>query len=167
VGARHGGRRYRRALLQSHGSQHHTLAELIDRYIADVLPQKSASSIYMQTLQLRWWKRHLGTHRLAELTPALIAKYRDHLAKHDWANSTVNRYLAALSHCLKTAVDEWGWLEDSPTRGVRKPKEPRGRIRFLSDNERERLLSACLQSRSPYVSLSSWHCLPVLVRWKF
>ena len=38
----------------------HTLADLIDRYIRHVLPQKSASSIEMQTIQLQWWKARLG-----------------------------------------------------------------------------------------------------------
>ena len=33
------------------------------------------------------------------------------------------------------AVKEWGWLDDSPMRKVSKPKEPRGRVRFLDDEE--------------------------------
>jgi integrase len=36
---------------------------------------------------------------------------------------------------------------------VRKPKEPRGRVRFLSDDERHALLAACQQSRNPHLSL--------------
>ncbi len=39
-----------------------------------------------------------------------------------------------------------GWLDHSPVRNVSKLKEPRGRVRFLSDDERERLLAACRQS---------------------
>jgi integrase len=34
---------------------------------------------------------------------------------------------------------------------VRKPKEPRGRVRFLSEDERQRLLAACERSRNPYL----------------
>ena len=97
----------------------------------------------MQKLQLRWWNKRLGSYLLSDLTPALIAEYRDKLAKGDTkprSNATVNRYLAALSHALKTAVEEWQWIDTSPMRTVRKPKEPRGRIRFLSDEERERQL---------------------------
>src|SRR5438874_1469896 len=58
----------------------HTLTDLLDRYIQDVLPLKSHSSIYMQTLQLTWWKNQLGKYVLADITPALIAEYRDKLA---------------------------------------------------------------------------------------
>jgi len=132
----------------------HTLADLIDRYIHEVLPQKGHSSIYMQTQQLTWWKKQLGHCILADLTPALVAEYRDKLARGDEvqrANSTVNRYLAALSHAFTIAVKEWGWLGDSPMRKVRKPKEPRGRVRFLSDDERKRLLDVCRESDSQYL----------------
>ena len=38
-------------------------------------------------------------------------------------------------------------------RKVRKPKEPRGRVRFLTDDERERLLAACKVSRNRYLYL--------------
>ena len=88
-------------------AKRHTLAEMVDRYIRDILPHKSHSSIYMQTLQLTWWKKRLGHCVLADVTPALIAEYRDKLAygnETQRANSTVNRYLAALSHALSTAV---------------------------------------------------------------
>ena len=129
-------------------AKRHTLAEMIDRYIREVLPGKSASSITMQTHQLGWWKGQLGTCVLADITPALVAEYRDLLGRSQ-ANSTVNRYLSALSHAFTIAVKEWGWLEESPMRKVSKPKEPRGRVRYLTDDERERLLSACRASYNP------------------
>jgi integrase len=36
-------------------------------------------------------------------------------------------------------------------RQVSKPKEPRGRVRFLADDERQHLLAACKASRNPYL----------------
>jgi len=69
------------------------------------------------------------------------------------ANSTVNRYLAALSHAFTIAVGEWTWVDDSPMRKVRKPKEPRGRVRFLSDDERQRLLDACRERVTVSISI--------------
>jgi integrase len=132
----------------------HTLSDLIDRYIREILPHKSQSSITMQTLQLTWWKAQLGHCILADVTPALIAEYRDKLAQDDKkprAQSTVRRYLAALSHAFTIAVREWAWLDDSPMRKVRKPKETRGRVRFLSDEERQRLLNACRVSSNSHL----------------
>lgn len=137
-------------------AKRHTLGEMIDRYILDVLPSKIKSKSN-QERQLLWWKQQLGSSSLADITPALIGELRDKLLRERTKKgtlrspSTVVRYLAALSHALSIAVKEWGWLEDSPMRKVTKPKEPRGRVRFLSDEERTALLSTCKDSTNPYL----------------
>lgn len=135
-------------------AKRHTLKEAIEKYCKTVLPQKSASSQYSQSIQLGWWKEKLGAYTLADLTPALIAEARDDLAagitrfKQCRSGSTVRRYLAALSHVFTVAVREWGWMPGNPIQAVQKPKEPRGRVRFLSDDERRKLLDACRESRN-------------------
>jgi hypothetical protein len=40
-------------------AKRHTLTELIDRYLVDVLPHKRASTIPNQVRQLCWWKAQL------------------------------------------------------------------------------------------------------------
>ena len=128
-------------------ARRHTLGELIDRYTRDVLPKKP-KQIRVQTAHFAWWKEQLGAYALADITPALWAECRDKLS-HGRANATVVRHMAALSSAFSIAVKEWGWLEDSPMRKVEKPTLPRGRVRFLSDDERARLLAACKESTSP------------------
>ena len=132
-------------------AKRHTVAELIDRYIKSVLSTKSVSSQNAQTGQLLWWREQLGDYMLADITPALLAECRDDLSEGQTPRgqrtpATVVRYMAALSHAFATAVKEWGWMEDNPFRKVRKPKEPGGRVRFLSDEERDRLLQVCRES---------------------
>jgi len=175
----------------------HTLAELVDRYLRDVLPRKSATVRRQQRQQLTWWKQQLGAYTLADVTPGLLAEQRDKLARTapsqmrrgkaadndtdkavaddtdkavaDDTDKTVaddtdtpeqeptdrrsagsvNRYLAALSHAFTVAVREWGWVDQSPVRKVDRLKEPRGRVRFLDDGERKRLLKACRNSEEP------------------
>ncbi len=134
-------------------ARRHTLAELIDRYMRDVLPLKP-KSLVKQSRQLVWWKSELGPYLLSDVSPALIAEARDKLASgltpsgSKRAPATVVRYLAALSHAFSVAVREWGWLDDNPVKKVSRPKEPRGRVRYLSDEERDRLLAACRDSES-------------------
>ena len=137
-------------------AKRHTLADLIDRYTRDVLPSKREGK--KQTGQLQWWKAQLGAYTLADITPALIAECRDRLADDPQKRgvdrlspATINRYLAALSHAFTIAVKEWGWLEDSPMRRVTKGKESRGRVRFLSDDERTTLLKECRESSNPFI----------------
>ena len=127
----------------------HTLGEMVDRYKRDVLPTKSNSMQQNQWTHLNWWKDKLGNHLLSDVTPSLIAEHRDLLLREvgmRWKKrspASVVRYMAALSHAYTIAMKEWGWVEDSPTRKVQKPKEPRGRVRFLDDEERQKLMRAC------------------------
>ena len=77
----------------------HTLADMIDRYLRDVLPTKSRNAQINQGAHLRWWRKQIGGILLADVTPALIAEYRDKIAQGDdnpRANATVVRYMAAL-----------------------------------------------------------------------
>ena len=141
---------------QTSAAKKHTLAEAITRYVEQVLSRKPKST-YDQSIQLAWWRDAIGSHTLANVTPALLAGQRDRLASGitvrgtQRSQATVNRYMAALSHLFTVAVKEWGWLESNPLAKVSKLKESRGRIRFLSNEERERLLNACRVADSSYL----------------
>jgi integrase len=133
----------------------HTLRELLARYEREVLPRKRPGTQAHQGVQLAWWTKQLGHLRLDQLTPARLTACRERLAETR-APATVNRYLAVLSHACTVGSQEWGWLEASPLRRVRRLREPQGRVRWLDDAERHRLLDAC--ARSPNRLL-----LPVVV----
>lgn len=137
-------------------SRKHTLKEAVVRYIQSVLPSKKFNSQRDQTKQLQWWSDNIGYLSLADVTPAIIAEQRDKLAqgktsRGDRTHATVNRYLAILSHLFTVSVKEWGWSHENPVLKVTRLKEPRGRVRFLSDDERVRLLETCKQSESEYL----------------
>jgi len=110
---------------------------------------------------------------IVEITPDKVAEGRDTLLAESFtrgkertvkgekvppkqykrSGATVNRYLATLGHLFATAVKEWRLLDRNPVRDVSKKKEPRGRVRFLSDAEREALLEACTKSDWPALHL--------------
>jgi integrase len=131
-----------------------TLGDVIDRYIETFLPKKP-KSLKKQSAQLQWWKKHYGHLILSRITQSVLCEARDRLGSESTprgsqrAPATVKRYMAALSHAFTIAIQEWEWLETNPLRRVRRPIEPRGRVRFLDEDERDRLLAACRESRSP------------------
>ena len=135
----------------THEARKHTFSDLVDRYIAQVLPHKP-KMIKQQQSQLLWWKKQIGHYLLADVSPALISECKERLFsdKNDKgktrAPATVSRYLSALSHAFTFAVNEWGWVEHNPVSKVKKPTEPRGRVRFLDEAERKELLAACKAS---------------------
>ena len=63
---------------------------------------------------------------------------------------------ALLSHACTVAVKEWQWMAVNPLVQISKPREAQGRTRFLSDEEKERLLATCRSSES-------MHLYPVVV----
>ena len=121
-------------------AKRHTVTEMTRRYTRDVLPAKKSARD--QARQLKWWEGEIGDYTLADLTPALIVECRDKL-RTTRGPATVNRYLAAISHVFTVARKEWQWVKENPLLNVSSLKEPRGRVRFLSDDERDRLLRAC------------------------
>jgi integrase len=137
-------------------AKRHTMSEAIERYMKTVLPNKP-KSVYAQTIHLNWWKETIGDYSLADVTSAMIANCRDKLAAGTTVRgklrgaATVNRYMAALSHVFTIACKEWQWVDDNPFRKVSKKKEPRGRVRFLSDEERVKFLEACKEADSAYL----------------
>lgn len=133
-----------------------TLADMIDRYM-----EEYAGRDYTRVSRLAWWKGHLGHMRLPNVTSDLIADSLDTLrtgvsdkeirgagkGRTQRSESTVNRYHAALSAVYRFAIKRrWRWVSGNPCRDIERGPESRGRTRYLSDDERVRLLDACRAS---------------------
>ena len=128
----------------------HTFSDMVDRYIKAVLPNYNQKEQAERKSKLEWWNDRLGVYSLADISPPLIVECRDSLGEVR-APATVVRYMAALSHVFTIAVNEWQWVEENPAKKVKKPTEPDGRVRFLEDDERQRLLIACKESSSEWL----------------
>lgn len=149
-----------RRYFKSAEAQKHTLADMIDRYLKRVKLDNPRRYDDVKSM-LDWWKAELGYCILADLTKAMITekievlttrtfRYKDGSEK-PISPARVNRYTAALSHACTIAVNEWDWLEHHPLEKIGRKKEPRGRVRFLDDQERDKLLEACRQSQSNFL----------------
>jgi hypothetical protein len=101
------------------------------------------------------------SQRVAEIPADAISKARDACATETFARgkprkdkrtgemippkeyrrsgATVNRHIATLSHLFSFAVKERRLIDRNPGGDIRRKKEPRGRTRFLSDEERAAL----------------------------
>lgn len=130
--------------------RHLTVADLIDRFIANDL--KSLRNHRTVLGHLQWWKKEIGYCILSQFREDIVARCRDKLKKEPdhlgraRSSATVNRYLCSLSSVINVAVSEWRLLPSSPLKSIRKLPEPRGRERFLLQDEKTRLLEACKNS---------------------
>ena len=150
----------------------HTFGELVDHYLSQALHDKKDK--VGKTIKLNWWKKELGDYKLCDISSSMISECRLKLQKENThygtprTTSTVNRYLAALSHAYTVASKEWDWIDHNPVVNVKRYKEPRGRVRFLDDQERKRLLDACKESRSCFLyPILSWRYQQECVRVKY
>lgn len=128
-----------------------TLAQLIDEALPKLDRPVSAAVAY--------WREQVGSLRLIDVTPQLIALHRDRLLGAPCrgfnnkmckprANATVRNYLIELSRLFTVAIRELRVCDVNPVSAVTKPAASRWRVRFLTDDERTRLLAACKVSAS-------------------
>ncbi|HTD13290.1 MAG TPA: site-specific integrase [Steroidobacteraceae bacterium] len=138
-----------------------SFADSIDRYVEEIVPTKRDARTRL--IRLRWWKEKLGRLKLAEVSPAAIIEARSKLARETFtrskpeskrstvkgneqrkfrrSNATLDRYHAAGSHVFSVARREWQWVQHNPFESVGRLGEARSRVRFLSEEERARLLT--------------------------
>ena len=135
-----------------------TLADAIDRYVLEVLPRRRSGRC-----NLAFWKVQVGALKLAQITPAIIIEQRGKLLQQKFkrakpeskrttvkksekpnefvrTGATANRYVADLSRLFTVARKEWHWVSHNPCDAVAKLRESTGRVRYLSQVERENLL---------------------------
>jgi integrase len=146
-------------------SKRHTFDDLADEFKQHAIDPD----------RLDHWRGVFGKDLLGAITSARISKERDRLLSEETqrfatpktgnpeldaarprakrSGATVNRYIAALSVCLNYGVKELQWLEKNPCETIRKPKEDKGRVRFLSEDELVRLLKACRDHANLYLAV--------------
>jgi integrase len=81
----------------------------------------------------------LGGKRLTAITGATVGKIAEAKLAKGCSNATVNRTLALVRAILRKCANEWEWLDRAPK--VHMLKEPKRRIRFLTQQEARRLLA--------------------------
>jgi integrase len=138
--------------------------DYVETVLVDFDPKEKATRIR----QLDWWAKQFAGLTLGEISADRISKARDILGTETFTRgkprtnkktglitqpkeymrtgATTNRYIATLSHACSFAVKERRLLDRNPVSDISRKKEPRGRTRFLSDDERTALLDACAKS---------------------
>lgn len=92
----------------------------------------------------------LGHKKLSNITPLDLEKYRRKRQEEGRSEVTINRELAFLRNLFNMAI-KWGKATTNPVREVKFAREDNGRVRFLTQEEEERLLPACKEPLRPVV----------------
>lgn len=143
-----------------------TLGDVIDRYKRQVLPHKAPTTQRAAETYLGHWQRVLGAYGLAYITTDAIEAELEKLAEagdtrrkldegeapeRPKSRKTLKHYRDTLAVLFKHAK-AWGWTAQNPMDGVNAITKIRDeRTRFLSDDERAKLLEACRQSDNAHL----------------
>lgn len=127
-----------------------TLADLVTRYLDEIIPTKKSGEIegIMLTAFLR---NRICKKRLSELTTADFATYRDERLKAITAKS-LKRELSPLSNMFEIARTDWTLpLRSNPLSDLSLKVKDNKRDRRLREGEYEKLLEAGRKTRNPFL----------------
>jgi len=82
-----------------------------------------------------------GQKYLHEIKTGMVEQYQRE-KKEEISISYANRAVRVLKRAFNLAI-QWGFTNSNPVRGIEFYKQPRGRIRYLSIEESNRLLDCC------------------------
>jgi len=113
------------------------LSELLNRYNEEVVP--TLKGRVQDSSRIKIINTGLGSLFLSELTPLLLAEYRDNRLKQ-LSPQSVKHELSMISRVLKKATHEWGYILSNGIPTVKHPTLPKGRTKRLSKEEEIELL---------------------------
>ncbi|HPH07023.1 MAG TPA: site-specific integrase [Methylotenera sp.] len=112
--------------------------EAVERFLLETQHKASqVSDIY----HLKWLDAHLRNSQLNDINRAMLNKLTLARRADKVKNSTINRMLEVINAILRKAVNEWDWLDKAPK--VFMLPKAKSRVRWISHDEAEKLISAC------------------------
>jgi integrase len=131
----------------------HSFKEMMDRYLSEHVSQKKSARSYRGYVKnlLAFFGEDI---LISEITPPLINQFKMKRREDGVKSGTINRDLSILKNCFNIAMKQWEWVDSNPVTRIPMEKEPPGRVRFLTDEEFERLCDACPEWLKPIVLIA-------------
>lgn len=127
----------------------HTWNEAVFRYLAETTHKASQAS---DKTHLRWLDRFLNGRMLDEINRELLDSIMAARMAENVKNSSVNRVNEVIRAVLRKACNEWEWIDRVPR--LRMLPEPNRRVRWITQEEVERLLTVLPNHLVPVVQFS-------------
>jgi len=96
------------------------------------------ASLDADRMHLRWLDGHLRGMDLSAINREVLDRVIEARLSEGVSNATVNRTMEVVRAILRKAANEWEWTDRAPA--VRMLPEPKRRIRWLTQEEAERLI---------------------------
>lgn len=127
-------------------------ADFAARYLAHQRHRLTAKEYQRQSLIVQNHLNSFFNGRIAEIRRADIQRYVSQRSA-EVKPATVRKELNVIKHMLNLAV-EWEVIPITPGHGVKSPKVPPGRVRYLQPTELRALVDCCPAWLEPIVTLA-------------
>jgi integrase len=123
--------------------------EAAEKYL-DKLEKGGGKDLYMKKFRFDGHlKPFFKDKPIAKVTAFDVERYKKDRQSEGAKPGTINRELSAFSHLYTKAI-EWNWIGHKPF-AIKKLKEDRGRIVYLTTSQIEELLEAAKQDQNEHV----------------
>ena len=120
-----------------------TFRELSEKYLEEHSKNKSPRSFSREESIFRV---HLnptfGLQFLHEIKPGKISEYRNQRKKAGAKAETINHELGLMKKAFNVAIREWEWCQENPVSKIKMEKVPRGRVRYLTEGDFQKIYNA-------------------------
>ena len=127
----------------------HAWNEAVVRYLAETSHKASQAS---DKTHLRWLDRFLKGRMLDEINRELLDNILAARMAEKVKNSSVNRVNEVVRAVLRRACNEWEWIDRVPR--IRMLPEPNRRVRWITQEEADRLIAVLPSHLLPVVKFS-------------
>ncbi len=117
------------------------LPVFIEEYLRYAKANKAKKSYERDVLTLKHFTGFIEADKLSGVTATQLEAYKSHRRENGAKPATLNRELNTIKAMFNKAV-AWGALADNPAKTVKKLRESRRQIRYLSKEEARTLLLA-------------------------
>jgi len=142
-------------------AKEYTWEEAVKKFRTWFKANVAEKTALMYENSLKMLDPHFSEYTLRQITPEMMDEFKT-IRSENVTNSTINRDIATVKRMYSLMCDEWKLIDYNPVRVVKKLKENPSRIRFLTDEEKTKLLAACTKGKGDG-RRSMWLRLGVLI----
>lgn len=117
--------------------------ELCEEYLEFSKANKTRRSYLRDKTSVKYLLRNFTGKATSSITAHDLEIYKNE-RKSKVKPASVNREISCIKHMFTKAV-QWAYLKEHPFHSVKKFREPPGRVRYLTNDDIEKLLNCCAE----------------------
>ncbi len=120
-----------------------TFRQMTEKYMSEYAVKKRPMSMSRDRVALLHLSPVFGDMYLSQIRPNLIVEYKNQRYQEKASPVSINYELGFCKHAFNLAIREWNWTNENPFMRVSMEEVHNERVRWLTDEEYQKLLDVC------------------------